>query len=522
MNPRHHQACPPGRPRPTSSTRAASVPGAVLVWLLALACGDTAFASEVATPEGLATRRPNVLLICIDDLRNQLGYLGVAHARTPEIDRFAASAIGFSRHYVQVPTCGASRAALLRGRYPEVAAHLGNDATLRTHRSWAEESLPAWFRRHGYRTQSLGKVTHYPGNLAGPNWDVPPEELPAAWDRAAIPAGPWPHAEAIMHGFARGRARIRGESPPIESVAGPDSLYPDAWVADAAIETLSELHSSPTPWLFAVGFFKPHLPFAAPQAWFDLHDPADFDPPANAGKPSWPSGWHASGEFRRNYGHGGRDPDTDPGYARALRRAYAASVSYMDHQLGRLLTALDRFDPDRRTVVLIWGDHGFLLGEHAIWGKHCLYEEALRSPLLIRAPALDPAEEPEPATDARPGAEVRGALCHAVVETVDIFPTLVDLAGLPGPPGLGGKSLRPWLDQPALPSRGPAIGFWTGGSRTIRNDRWRLIQTGRSAGTDPVIELFDYEQDPGETENVADRHPEVIAELRQLLEPHAW
>jgi len=448
----------------------------------------------------------NVLLICIDDLRNELGYLGARRAKTPQLDRFAKSAVSFSQHYVQVPTCGASRAALLRGRYPDRREHLSNNATASTHEQWASESLPGWFSRHGYQTVSLGKVTHYPGNLRGENWNAPPEELPGVWTRALIPPSPWPHAEAMMHGYADGQARQRGKSPAIEAGGGDDRLYPDAWVADEAIRRLQDLHDGGNPWLFAVGFFKPHLPFAAPQAWFDLHDPADFDPPANAQRPTWPSGWHNSGEFRGNYGHAGRDPATDPAYARELRRAYAASVSYMDHQLGRLLAALEELDPQRRTCVVIWSDHGFLLGEHAIWGKHCLYEEALRSPLMIRAPQLGQA----------------GAISTAVVETVDLLPTLVDLCALPALPQVDGQSLRPWLENPQRESGKPALSFWTGGARSIRTDRYRLIehQQAKPAGETPggrAIELFDYQLDPAESENVAAEQPEVVRALRKEL-----
>lgn len=473
---------------------------------IAAACS---LAVLVSTPGGAraeseSAEGPNVLLICIDDLRNQLGYLGVETANTPALDRFAATAVSFSRHYVQVPTCGASRAALMRGRYPASAGDVRNDAILKTGSDWAAESLPGWFRRQGYRTYSLGKVTHYPGNLAGPNWDAPPEELPGVWDRATIPAGPWPHAEAIMHGFANGQPRRRGVSPAIEAVEGPDSLYPDAWVADAGIELLRSLAESERPWFCAIGFFKPHLPFAAPQAWFDIHNADDFPPPPNADKPDWPSGWHRSGEFRNNYGHGGRDPDSDQAYARQLRHAYAAAVSYMDHQLGRLLETLDRIDPQRQTRVVIWGDHGFLLGEHAIWGKHCLYEEALRSPLLIRTPELPKA--------------ARGQLADAVVETVDIYPTLVDLCGLHSPTQLSGQSLRRFLDDPGAASVKPARAYWRGDAGTIREDRWRLIHTPGGRGDAPALELFDYRHDPHEMRNVAAEHPRVVARLLAQLD----
>ena len=458
--------------------------------------------ASAATPPAPAPKRPNVLFIAIDDLRNDLGAMGAAHARTPQLDAFAASARIFSHHYVQVPTCGASRGALLRGRYPTEAAHVGNGSIATTHANWGDANLPAWFKSHGYRTYALGKITHYPGGRTGKLWHDGPEELPGSWTRSWIPRTPWNEAEKIMHGYANGVPRISGKTPPLESFAGPDSAYPDTWVADEAVKNLRDLAASSEPWFFAVGFFKPHLPFAAPQRFFDLHDPAKIPAldPAAAAKPAWPSTWHASNEFRKNYGHAGRDPDTDPAYTRELRRAYAAATSYVDAQVGRVLDALKTLDPARETIVVVWGDHGLLLGEHAIWGKHCLYEHSLRSPLIIRAPGL-----------ARPG-----ATSTALVETVDIFPTLTDLCGLPTPGALDGRSLRPQLDRPATPAAKPARGFWTDGQRTIRTERWRLI-AARAADGSPQFELFDYTSDPLETRNHAAAHPEVIRDLLAQL-----
>ena len=188
--------------------------------------------------------RPNVLFIAIDDLRDDLGAYGVAHARTPNLDRFANSARFFTRHYVQVPTCGASRCALIRGAYPTEAAHLNNNAILSTHTAWEGRSLPAWFRTRGYRTLSLGKITHYPGNLTGRQWAEGPEELPNAWDRSWIPESPWKTAEAMMHGYANGRPRTPGKTLPWESFDGPDTTYPDAWVAADAVRTLARRRCS--------------------------------------------------------------------------------------------------------------------------------------------------------------------------------------------------------------------------------------------------------------------------------------
>ncbi len=446
--------------------------------------------------------RPNVLFIAIDDLRNDLGALGVAHARTPNLDAFAATARIFSHHYVQVPTCGASRAALLRGRYPTEPAHLANGAIANTHLSWGEANLPAWFKKHGYRTLALGKITHHPGGRTGANWAGGPEELPASWDRSWIPDTPWPHAEGIMHGYANGRPRTRGQSPALEAFDGPDSAYPDAWVADEAVKTLRDLADSGQPWFLAVGLFKPHLPFAAPRRYFDQHDPERIPAPAVTARPAGVSGWHASGEFN-NYSHDGRDANVDEAYARALRHAYAASTTYVDAQAGRVLDALRELNLAGNTVVVVWGDHGLLLGEHAIWGKHSLYENALRSPLLVRAPGM-----------AEPGQTSR-----VIVETVDLFPTLTDLCGLPAPAGLDGRSLGPQLKSPAAPSGKPAVAFWTRGQRTVRTDRWRLIAHPASPATGgvPAYELFDFALAPAESVNLAETFPRVVAELVRAL-----
>jgi iduronate 2-sulfatase len=180
-----------------------------------------------------------------------------------------------------------------------------------------------------------------------------------------------------------------------------------------------------------------------------------------------------------------------------MRRAYAAATSYMDAQLGTVLAALRETGQEENTIVVLWSDHGFLLGEHAIWGKHCLYNPALRSPMMIRTPGL---RQP-------------GAASSALVETVDLFPTLADLCGLPAPADLDGRSLRPQLTDPTAPTAKLAHSFWTNGARTVRNDRWRLIVDGD--GGRP--ELFDYQADPLETNNHAAAHPEIVRDLLAQL-----
>lgn len=460
---------------------------------LLAAAGAMVFAFSQVVAE-----RPNVLFIAVDDLRDDIGAMGAASAKTPSLDAFAKTARVFTRHYVQAPTCGASRCALLRGRYPDRPVHLSNEAILKSHAEWAADSLPALFRKQGYRTLSLGKITHYPGGLTGKNWARPPEELPGAWDRSWVPESPWKTPREMMHGYANGRGRKPGTSPAWEAHEGPDESYPDAWVAKDAVATLKELSSSGQPWFFAVGFFKPHLPFAAPARWFDLHAAGIPAPdPSVLGKPDWPSGWHASGELLGTYAG---PAAVDAEFAATLRRANAACVSYMDAQVGRVMEALRTCGLEKNTIVVLWGDHGYLLGEHAIWGKHCLFERAVRSPLMIRSPGMR-----------RPGDS-----CPAVVETVDIASTLLELCALPAPARSDGRSLLPQLLDPSAESSKPALSFW-GGRRSVRDSRWRLIRRETPEGPKD-IELFDYQNDPHESRNHAAEQPETVARLGRLLD----
>jgi iduronate 2-sulfatase len=464
--------------------------------LLFVAAAVRVSATAAVTPPA---PRPNVLFIAIDDLPNELGCLGAAHALTPRLDAFAATARVFTKHYVQVPTCGASRCSLMTGRYPTRPVHIGNNAMLATHAEYGPRTLPAWMRAHGYRTLALGKITHYPGGRSGKDWADGPEEMPGVWDRCWLPETPWKTPEAIMHGYANGQRRIPKKSAPLECHDGPDSAYPDHWIANEAIATLQSLRDGDKPWFFAVGFFKPHLPFAAPERWFALHANQDIPPPPAVTRPPEPSGWHGSGEFFGNYRDPqNRNPNRDAAYALELRRAHAAAVSYVDAQVGRVLDELAKLGLERDTIVVVWGDNGFLLGEHAIWGKHALYENAVRTPLMIRAP-----RQPAP-----------GAKTAAIVEAVDLFPTLAELCALPAPEGVSGRSLRAHIDDPAAPSDKAAASYWNGGQRSIRTDRWRLItHPSKAPAVADSVELFDMLNDPGETHNAAAANPEIVEEL---------
>lgn len=455
------------------------------------------FAAAATT---FAADRPNVLFIAVDDLRPWLGCYDATLKVSPNLDRLAAAGRVFMRHYVQVPTCGASRCALMFGRYPgRFPADTGNEAIAKTAARQPLPSLPGLLRSQGYRTISVGKITHFPGGRGGEGWVDGPEELPGAWDAAVMPCGPWKTPEGSMHGYAGGVARPKDREgrPVTQSAEGDDKTYPDGWIAEEAIARLKEAAAGDRPFFLAAGFIKPHLPFAAPGSYFA--EGAEFTPPAPRSglKPGFPTTWHDSSEFR-SYRFDQGDPFQSDAAALVYRRAYLACVRYSDAQIGKLLAALDASPAAKNTIVVVWGDHGWLLGEHGIWGKHCLFEEALRSPLIVRVPGQK-----------RPGEKAA-----AIVQTIDLYPTLAGYAGVPLPEELDGHSLAPLIEDPGAASNGAAAAAW-GGKLTLRDDRHRLV----IARKDPAYaELYDHESDPAETKNIAADHPETVTAMRKELE----
>jgi iduronate 2-sulfatase len=450
-----------------------------------------------------SAERPNVLFIAVDDLRPWLGCYDPKLAVSPNIDRLAAEGRRFAHHYVQVPTCGASRCGLMFGRYPgRLPGDAGNDAISKTAAKQPLPAMPAFFRQQGYRTVSVGKITHYPGGRSGKGWADGPVELPGAWDESLMPSGPWKTPEGAMHGYANGATRQQAgkdpaKKPVSEAVAGDDRVFPDGWIADEAVKQLSELAGSGKPFFLAAGFIKPHLPFAAPASYFEATAGIGLPVPRAAKKPGFPTTWHGSGEFRQ-YGLNEGDPFRKPSAAEAYRKAYLACVRYTDAQVGKLLAALDASPAAKNTIVVLWGDHGFLLGEHAIWGKHCLFEEALHSPLIIRVP----------------GQKKPGEAADAIVETIDIYPTLAGLAGLPLSKELDGRSLARQLEDPTAASDGAALGFWQDGV-TLRTDTHRLIISRKEPAK---TELYDHRQDPAEAFNVAVKQEKVAQAMKVQLE----
>ncbi len=445
--------------------------------------------------------KPNVLFICVDDLRPELKSFGADYIHSPAMDSLVESGRAFTRQYVQAPTCGASRYAMLTGKYATTAAQRDNNALISSAGKSEQQpfSMPRQFRENGYRTVSIGKVSHYPGGLTGKDWNDPAKpEMPGAWDLSLMPTDPWKTPEKSMHGYAGGVPRKGGVTPPFEHKEGDDMTYTDGWITREALKQMDDLAKKDQPFFLAVGIMKPHLPFACPKSYLDIYKDVKLAPIPHPQKPQGLSTWHPSGEFRQ-YNSNGHDAWTDAEYADQLRHSYAACVSYADNQVAQLLANLDKLGIRENTIVVLWGDHGWHLGEHAVWGKHTLFEEALRAPLVIRYPGMEKA----------------GEKSDAIVETVDIYPTLCELSGVPKPDGLSGKSLVGFLKDPSMKGSS-AFSYWKG-NETIRTPQYRLIRHN-SEGADPSYELYDHTGNDGETTNLADEKPEVVKELDALID----
>jgi arylsulfatase A-like enzyme len=448
--------------------------------------------------------RPNFLFIAVDDLRPEIAAFGAAHMKTPSLDQLANEGRAFTHHYVQVPSCGPSRYTLLTGRVPQSTAYSdNNDIFFRDELPTSDapyESFAHLLKENGYRTISLGKISHHPdGRMFG--YDESGDgrlEMPQSWDAVWGPTGDWKFGWDAFFGYAGGKSRAKqgkANSAPVEAAEGDDLTYADGHIAAKAIEQIGLLADSSEPFLLAVGFFKPHLPFTAPQSYWDLYDrdrlPLSPNPQPPADYASRPTTLHDNGEFHI-YGTAREHPtlanQVSEDYARELRHAYFASVSYVDAQIGKVLQELARSGLDKNTVVILWGDHGWHLGDHGVWGKHTLQERALLSPLIVRVP----------------GMSSPGAPTDAIIETLDIYPTIAELAGIDAPQGLAGTSLLPQLRDATLASGRYARGYFRG-DVTLRSPNYRAIAYAEASAEH--VEVFDHRSDPAEITDIAQDLP---------------
>ncbi|MFT4733194.1 MAG: iduronate 2-sulfatase [Algoriphagus sp.] len=359
-----------------------------------------------------------------------------------------------------------------------------------------EPSMPEWFRTHGYTTVSVGKVSHHPGGRGGKDWnDSTIIEIPKAWDKHLMPVAEWEHPRGMMHGLTNGEIRVKsGDMDVFQTTVGDDTTYPDGLITNEALKQLNELtNETDKPFFLAVGIIKTHLPFGAPKSYFERYEGVKIPAIEHPQKPEGKTTWHDSNEFMK-YNRWGKNPNSDTNFADDVRRHYAASFSYADAQVGKVLAELKRTGADKNTIVVFCGDHGWHLGEHAIWGKHSLFEESLRSPMIIHYPGMNS----------------KGTKTDAIVETLDIFPTLCDIAGVDAPSFAQGVSLKEIIENPNTAGH-PAIAYWKN-AKTIRTTTHRMI-----IPNDGFAELYDHTSTENETKNVADKHPELIVDLKKLL-----
>lgn len=466
-----------------------------LTWTAVIAAASTAV---IAADTG----RSNVLFIAVDDLRPALGCYGDELAVSPNIDKLAARGTVFTRAYCQQAVCSPSRNGVLTGRRPDTIKIYDLPTNFRTTLPDVV-TLPQRFKQNGYHAEGMGKIFHVTnGNHDdAASWSVPSWN-PAPRARPAQPA-PQPPADRAAQKRAKGR--------PFAARDVPDNGLPDGKIADHAIERLAALKDGGKPFFLAVGFHKPHLPFIAPKKYWDMHDPAKLPVGQPAGLPKDAPAYvgNNSGELRQYATVPDRGPIPEE-MARKLVHGYYACVSYTDAQVGRVLDELDRLGLRDNTIVVLFGDHGFQLGDHGLFCKHTNFERAVRSTLMVAAPAQ----------------RAPGSRSDGFVEFVDMYPALCELAGLTPPAGLEGTSFVPLLNDPKTPWKRAAFSQWPkripgageGMGHSIRTARYRLTEWTAPGGYS-ALELYDYETDPHEAVNLAKspEHQRVVEGMTGML-----
>ena len=461
---------------------------------------------SAASSAVLGKRRLNILFIAVDDLRPQLGCYGDTMVKSPNIDRLAARGTAFTRAYCQQALCSPSRISLLSGRYPATTRIFTIGPALRETMPDIV-TLPQHFKNNGYFTRSIGKVYHV-GIDDPPSWSAP------SWQSHKPRYGP--QGESAVRKYRdqmkavgkvipqKGQGAAFYAGPAFEAPHVPDDALADGDIAREAVAALSEITNKPEqPFFLAVGFHNPHVPWVAPKKYWDLYNPEDIRLPDNQYPPrNAPNFAARSGDDFYWYGNVPKDRTITPEFGRRCMHGYLAAVSYIDSQVGRLLDALSRLGLERNTLVILWGDHGYYMGEHGWWGgKHNNYEGATRAPLIV----------------AVPGQEKRGIKCNALVEFVDVYPSLADICGLPMPEGLEGRSFKPLLYNPKSFIKETGCSWYPKGGYqgvAMRTDRWRFVEWRKSSQPN-VYELYDHRNDPQENENLANK-PQYSETIRML------
>ncbi|RLD60162.1 MAG: sulfatase [Bacteroidetes bacterium] len=454
-----------------------------------------------------AQNRPNVLFIAVDDLRPELGCYGNDIIKSPNIDKLANVGRVFNNHFVQAPTCGASRHSMLTSMYPKSQHELSNHITYHYSEDGNPESFVHALKMNGYYTLNIGKISHSAdGYVYGYTEQVSDKkEMPNSWDEICFNNGKWGTGWNAFFGYANGENRqsMNKMVKPYECGDVDDYGYPDGLSAKLAITKLKELKDKGQPFFLGLGFFKPHLPFTAPKKYWDLYNESDLplSPvsciPENVNKKSL----HSSGElngYKLGDEKAGLDYPVSDEYARKLTHAYYASISYIDAQIGKVIEELKKLGLYENTIIVIWGDHGWHLGDQLVWGKHTLFENALRSTLIIKTPEM----------------KKSGVSTDGIVESIDIYPTLMDLCDLESPSGIDGKSFIRLLRSPSKKGKRAAYGYFNKGI-TIRTKDYRLTKYFREET--PIIELYDHKMARLESKNIAEGNKKIVEKLMKIL-----
>jgi arylsulfatase A-like enzyme len=426
---------------------------------------------------------PNVLFIHVDDLRTQINAYGHSQMVTPSIDTLAAEGYLFLRAYAQQATCSPNRTALLTGVRPDTSQVADLKTNFRDTIPWVI-TLPQHFRNHGYHTVGIGKIYHSSGLNDELSWSEP-------WTMGN------PAKKGRLYALEQNRgiaaSRNYGLGPPTESADVADNFYMDGDNTDTAITKLATLKNQ-QPFYFGIGYVRPHLPFNAPQTYWDLYDISDLEFPTNRNHAIKASrfAYTGSSELRNYYGMPAHPIPLTSEQETNIIHGYYASVSYIDAQIGRLLTALKSEGLADNTIVVLWGDHGWHLGDHGQWTKHTNFEYATRLPLIIKVPGI-------------PG----NRRINALVETVDIYPTLAELCGLPIPAHVEGDSMVRLIDDPNAPWKDAVISSFPRSDNTvwgysIRTDQYRYNEwQSRESGEAIEVELYDMIADMTQDINLA-------------------
>lgn len=484
----------------------------IVLFHLILGC-STLFAQESKS------EKPNILIFLVDDLKPTLGVYGDKTAQSPNIDKLAAKGMLFTNAYCNQAVCGPSRYNLL----------LGSRSTSTGLYKFGKEfrddfpnavTLPQYFKNAGYQVESMGKVFHIGHGTTDDkaSWSIPHFKekvieyiLPESTNRKLTREEAFFENTYLYFNDLPSNSKLpRGAAWEAPNVL--DEAYADGRVARHAIDRLRELKKNPShPFFMAVGFARPHLPFSAPKKYWDLYDPKNLPMPSYVDEPEGAPkiAIKRGGEIDQfNPIPTDQDIYTDT-LTRKLIHGYYASMSYMDAQLGRVMEELERLKMLENTIIVLWGDHGWHLGDHGIWTKHTNFEQATHIPLLFVAPGL-----------IKPGSS-----STQLAETVDIYPTLAELIGLPRPPGpqpIDGTSLFPVLQNSKAQVRNHAYHSYPRGGylgEAIRTQQYRMVRWThmKDSSIKPIYELYDYQFDYDETKNLSAHYPEKVKELETIL-----